>query len=42
MIRPPLTTARRRAILCTGGDSMILLYALLLPVLILVWIARDS
>lgn len=42
MIRPPLTTARRRAILCAGGDDMVLLYALFLPVLILVWIARDS
>lgn len=41
MIRP-LTSARRCAILCVGGDSVILLYALLLPVLILVWIARDS
>lgn len=38
----PLTTVRRCAILCAGGDSVILLYALLLPVLILVWIARDS
>lgn len=42
MIHPPLTTTRRCAILCVGGDNVILLYALLLPILILVSIARDS
>lgn len=25
-----------------GGDDMVLLYALFLPVLILIWIAQDS
>ena len=39
---PPLTTARRCAILCVGGDRVILIYALLLPVLVLLDIARNS
>lgn len=38
----PLTTACRHAILYAGGDDMVLLYALFLPALILIWIAKDS
>lgn len=39
----PLTTARRCAILCVGGDIMLLiLYALLIPILAMIDIARHS
>lgn len=39
----PLTSARQCAILCVGGDSvLVVLYVLIAPVLLLCWIAKDS
>ena len=42
MIRPLDSRPQIRYTVRGGGDDMVLLYALLLPVLVLVWIARDS